>query len=293
MAERLCPIVSAIREIRGGGGDGSASAGGDAGGDGDGSTPIYFDGAEETSERVIKVGGADSAEIVCDHVMFYMMSRKMALARFEMAHPEPRECAKVAAEMFRGIAGEDYETAYPRIVDAAISRSHLYNQFVGLIDLIGQLDEFILARVSAAAKAGKPINVSLPNIVFLPHIDQLIIYRPDVLERAMNRIIDYMRALNINSILTEPVHCELEHIPRFAVLAPDMTTLIPAITGRTTDEFLEKMHAVLKHEMRVASYVAEIEKYHCDVINHMNAVYDIIKKMITRAVAGLNSGIAP
>jgi len=102
----------------------------------------------------------------------------------------------------------------------------------------------------------------------------------DILCATMNKIIDYTNKINVNSILTEPVNSNISQIKPFAVTPPDMKTMIPEVDAADADEFLAAMKKTLEHEMVVANYIREVEKYQCGVINHINSVYDICKKII-------------
>jgi hypothetical protein len=256
-----CPVVAAIREIRGAG--------------------LYKDDCEESPDDVIKLGGNNTdIEFVCDDMTFYMMTRRMELARFELSKPDFAQCKAKYTRMFKNIVGIDYSTLYTRIINQALKKKFLYKQFVELVELIGETEQLIEIKVNSAARRGVPINISIPDIILLPHIDQLIIYRTDILCATMNKIINYMNKINVNSLLSEPVNSNIPQIKPFAVTPPDMKTQIPEIDATDADEFLAGMKRTLEHEMAVASYIREVEKYQCGVINHVNMAYDVCKKII-------------
>lgn len=262
MSTKVCPVVKAIGEIRGGG--------------------IYSDDAEETNNNLIKIGGSDSeVEFVCDDMSFYIMSRKMELARFELSKPNLAVIEAKYNAMFRDVVGIDYSALYTRIIDRALKKKYIYDQFVQLVDLLGSMEQTIAAKVDALGRKGQPINISLPDIFLLPHVDTLIVYRPDILADTMNKIIDYVNKININALLKEPLNIHIPRVEKFAGSPPDMKTKIePVQSTSSPEEFLAGMHKILDQELVVAKYIQEIEKYQCEVINHVNKVYDACKKII-------------
>lgn len=256
-----CPVVTTIREIRGGG--------------------LYLD--EESETNVIRLGGGET-EFICDSVSFYIMSRKMELARFKLSNPTPDLIAAKVNKMFGDIIGMDYTALYSHIIKKYVAKNgYLYNQFVQLIDLIGTMEELILAKVESAGRKQIPINISIPDIFLSPNVDQLILYRPDILHHVVNQIIDYVNLLNVNSILSTPRRTTVSHVAPFSALVPSMATLVVCNpTYNFTD--IRNLDILLQHEMVVAEYVREVEKYHCMVINHMNLVYSICKDIVEQLV---------
>jgi len=261
-----CPIVIAINEIRVGG--------------------YYKD--EDSDVNVIKIGGNDSPiEFVCDEVGYYIMSRKMELARFELSNPNHEATNLKYRLSFGWMIPSDYSQLYTRIIDRAIKKDYLYNQFVQLVNLIGEMEEFIITSVAAAGRAGKVINVSLPDIILMPHIDQIIVYRPDVLMATINKIISYINRLNITSLLGEPVQKNIEMVTPFTGIPPCMSTQVisKAVVFDSAEKYLKSMHELLAHEIIVADYVQKVENYQCGVINKMNSIYDVCKKIISLLIA--------
>lgn len=258
MSARVCPVVRTIKEIRGSG--------------------MYEDGGEETSANVVKLGGDSSTEYVSDDMTFYMISRKMEFARFELANPDDAACKSKYARMFSNVAGRSYGQVYADIIGMGVKKKFMYKQFVGIIELIGDMEQKIELRVCKEASSGRHVNVSLPDIILLPHIDKLIMYRADVLEDTINKIISYVNKINVNSLLVEPVTCDLPKVQKFDITAPNMSKIITADTSL----MLDKMRSVLDQEMEVADYIHKMEKYHCIVINHLNMVYEVCKKIISR-----------
>lgn len=253
-----CPVVVAIESIRGG----------------------FYGGETQCGENnLVKLGGSDSSsEFICDDMTFYMMQRKMELARFELSRPDAEQQKIKCISMFRDTSDATYYQIYVRLIDRALKKKYIYDQFVQMIDLIDEMEQLVAARVELAGRKGIPINISIPNIFFLPHIDQVIIYRPDVLADTINKIIDYMNNLNLNAILKTPIMNKIAHVDKFTGQL-DMTARIDAVDGT-----LEGMHSALNKELEVATYIREIEKYQCGVINHVNNVYDKCKKIIDSLV---------
>jgi hypothetical protein len=250
MAE-VCPVVKIIKEYQG--------------------------ADEESSARVIKLGGSDGPEQVFDDISFYMMSRKMELARFELGRPSLAECEAKYHKMFHDSIG-DYAELYPRMIDRAMTRGHIYTQFTRLVNLLGQLEELIVARVESVARAGGPVNVSLPDIFLMPHVDQLIIYRPDVLRATMNNIIGYVNRVDIGSIMRTPVRASIPLVEPFTGVLP--AGKITPTRATTPEEYLTEMKKILDCESEIVDYISRVEEYQVRVINHVNMVYDHVRALV-------------
>jgi len=193
-------------------------------------------------------------------------------------------CAAKYSEMFRDTVGIDYSTLYSRLIERVLRR-HIYTQFVQLVDLLANMEQLIISKITKLSAAGKAINVSLPDIFMLPHIDELIVYRPDVLRTTVNKIIDYVNKININSIITNPVSSKIPHVAAISATPIAGDTQIADDRGMDAAGYIEKMHAVLAHEIVVAGYICAVEKYHVEVINHMNQIYDVCKKIIAGLIS--------
>ncbi len=256
--DKICPVVKAIREIRGAG------------------------LCDDDDTQTVKLGGSDAQiEYVCDDVSFYITTRKMTLARFELSRPTMQECVHKYHELFRADY-TDYAAIYAHIVEHALEKKYMYRQFVQLVDLLENINQPILRRVDNLARQGKPVNISLPDIIFLPHVDQIIAYRPDILEHTINKIIDYVNRINIDSLIPSHARANIKHVGPFTAAEQlDMSISIEPIDATTPAEYMEQMNALLNHEITVAKYVNGIEKYQCMVINHMNKIYDFCKKIMT------------
>lgn len=256
----LCPVVATINEIKGAG---------------------WY--AADDSDDVVVLGGSDSTQYVCDEMSFYMTTRKMDLARFELKRPSVEEYAKFYARGYSEYADITYSEMYTKLIDRALKKKLLYAQFVDLVTLISDMEDLILSRVEAAGRAGQSINVSLPDIILLPHIDSIIIYRADALEKTINKIISYINKINVNSLIKDPVAINVAHVRGFDAKM-ESQTVIPGVHATTADEYLAGIKMMLEHEIKVAEYIRELEKYQCYVINHLNQVYDICKKIISLCI---------
>jgi hypothetical protein len=234
---------------------------------------VFKSDLEYTNDRVVKIGGSDSnVEQVCDNIQFYIMTRMLDMARFELSCPNLDQCHAKSIRMFDDIAGKSYAQVYDILMTKC---NKLSKQFDGLIKVMDEFEKHLLSKISKLAE----INISLPDIVFIPDTE-ILIYRPDILKYTMDKIINYVNSINVNSILCTPVVSNIEPVPEFKVNALSWDTLIEHPSGQTSDEYISSMQKSLNSEMIVAEYANSVEKYQADVINHMNAVYDILKKII-------------
>jgi hypothetical protein len=240
---------------------------------------IYGSGAFEDEDDVgtVKLGGSD-VEYVMNEMGYYMMLRRIELARFELSKPTPEACAAKYKKMFSGMVGMTYSQLRVRLIDDVLG-PHMYNQFIKIVDLIGQLEELIVARADTYAKTGRAVNISLPDIIWSPHIDRLIMYDPSALEYAMGRLVDYMNKLNVNSMLKTPISARIPPPPKMATTAA-LSDTAQTIVGGPRVCTLDAMKEVLEQEMEVAQYVREIEKYHCRVLAYSGTIYDFCASIV-------------
>jgi hypothetical protein len=265
MNDSSCPVLMAITEIRGGG--------------------LYGDDAELTDARVVRLGGHSGKEYVMDNAPFYIMSRKIELARFELTRPDLQSCARKYKFMFGFMEGQTNGSVYNKLIENILGKRFMYEQYIQLVDLLGQLDDLILAKVLYMSNKGTPINISLPDIFMSPHVNQVILYRPDVLERSINDMIDYVNKININSLLSKPMNIHISHVKKIDAVCPDMNAKIHTDSHTqshidTPEQYIAEMKRLLAIEIDIAMYISAIEKYHSDVINHVNKIYDACGQMV-------------
>ncbi len=257
-AQRVCPVVEAINAIRGGG--------------------IYKDDMEDDPSAIVRVGGV---EYVMNDISYYISSRKIELARFELSRPTLQACKAKYKKTFAPLTGLTYSALRVHIIDRAIDRPFAYEAFINIVDLIGKIEELIIDVVATLARKGKPINISLPDMLFLPHIDRIIVYDPAAMEHTMNKIIEYINKLDVGSITDAPKLTQrIPNVARFippaavddmahsTVVSPDTSTL------STPEDYIAAMKTISEAETHVTEYVSGIEKYHCVVVGHMQQVYD-------------------
>src|ERR1700744_2611681 len=250
MAAKTCPVANVIKDIYGAGWD------------------------DDDSARLIKLGGSDT-EIVCDDVSWYIMSRKIELARFELSAPDFAACELKYEKMFSRLAGMKYSAAYIVIMDSALQKKYLHEQFTRLIDLLAEMEQIISTRIATLARANAQINISLPDIFLLSNVDKIILYRPDLIAGVINKIIDYANGFQINAILTSPAGAKIPSVEQFKPPGIDLHASIPlSPRTHTADEYIIFMKKILEHECVIADYIRDIEKYHCIIINHMNKIYE-------------------
>ena len=248
-----CPVVRVISEIKGSG--------------------VFKSDLEYTNDRVVKIGGNDSnVEQVCDNIQFYIMTRMLDMARFELSRPTLDQCRNKSVSMFNNTAGKTYSQIYDMLMTKC---NKLSKQFDGLIKVMDDFEKHLLSKISKLTE----INITLPDVVFIPDTE-ILIYRPDILKYTIDKIINYVNAINVNSILCTPVTTNIELTPEFKTSALNWDTIIDQPTGSTSEEYIISMQKSLDSEMIVAEYANSVEKYQVDIINHMNTVYDILKKII-------------
>jgi hypothetical protein len=249
-----CPVVVAIKEIRGG---------------------FYADESGFGDEFLVKLGGSDGIDRVCDNVSFYVMKRKLEFARFKLSKPNQQQCVNKYHLMFDHVLKGDstYRQLYDDLADKLFH--YLYDQFIAMVDVIGEMEKFIAIYIQIAAIKNMPLNLSLPDVIFLPDTDIAIMRSPKELAEVTNRVIKYMNGININAIIKDPIVTRLETVAEY-----EGPMIGDEVVSSVSEDWLIKMEETLKHEMNVADVLVSVEKYHCVIINRMNDVIDRCKKIM-------------
>lgn len=253
-----CPVVEVIKEIRGGG--------------------IYIEN-DETHD--VMIGGNDTGiTFVCDEMSYYITLRKMEFARFELSRPDLVSCERRYNLQWREYTGITYAVVYDKLIKKIAKNNLLYNQFTGLINLIHNMEETINAKILALSYSGKAINISLPSVILLPNVDELIYTHPDTLMDAVNKLTNYINQINLKSISRDCELAKVEKLQSITLPKLDMNKTFDSSPDLATpDEYIDCMKKLLASEMTIANYIRLIEEYHCKVIVHMNKLFDACKKL--------------
>lgn len=257
----VCPVVKAIREIKGAG------------------------LTKSSAESVIilhKIGGngAEDEKHVCNEVAFYIVKKKIEFARFELSRPTIEQCHTMIESFPKLIAD-----AYFEIIDSTLKDRHMYTQFISVINFLGKVEEAVAEKVLQCRVEKKALNISVPDINFA-NIDESIIYDPDILTKVTNDIVKFANKMNINSILDEKIATKkIDPLPPFqSARGPiDMREQIIQLRNNPQDskEILQDMSRAIDKIISVAEYVREIEKYHILAIKKINEVmekFDVLIK---------------
>lgn len=257
----ICPVVNMIEAIRAGG---------------------YFeDDQEATAARVVRLGGMDQ-EYVLDDARFHLNLRLMEFARHELSRPDLATAKRKFGAMFDAYLRGDI---YSQYMERSEALRLLHRQFVGLCDLIARMEEWILMMVHTAARRGRCIDISLPDLTLPGNIDIKVLYSPDQLRAATNAIIGHVRRININSLLDEPLVVDIEPLPEFGAKSPDFSQKVPRPYAQTSADYLDTARRILDIEAEIVDYIIKVEEYHCEVINRVNLIFIAIGKILRKASA--------
>lgn len=246
--EKICPVVAAIREIRGAGMD--------------------------DVEQIAVIGGAEYA---CDEVLFAHNLRKIRLARIELSRPDLLKMRQYTAEFAARPTADVYAEA-----SAALPSGRIQQALAALRAAIGDF----FAAIESRMRVSRNINLTIPSLPDIPRN----VADPVVLEHAVNALVDFIGAVNINAILREPVPDRIQKMPAFSVVKPE-TVVAPSPTGTSPDELLTMMKVVLAEEEKIYKYVAAVEAYHCGAINKIHEIAALLGRfcgLIATPVAGVN-----
>lgn len=244
----VCPVVAAIREIRGAGLDDI---------DGDGG-------------RTVIIGG--HARVV-DEVAFYMMTAKLELARFELSAPGPAAIARFATS-HQWTTPTDTRAVYERVIRQTVGRSGLVEQLDAVETMLFQLAELVMTRVDQLSAEGKPIDVSIPG--HMPAITPDVLYRPDLLAEVVRGLITWVDHLSIDSIIQRPprpdgIGLSIPLTPP----SPPEPKKINAV-GKSSPATMADLRARHNAEMEVCELVRGVETFHCSVITALEHIIERI-----------------
>jgi hypothetical protein len=245
---------------------------------------------DETNEVVAKVGGGpDSIDIVLDGVPFYIMNKKIGLAELALSNPTPRKCADCYDKSFRA---PDILACYRRIIREGLNPC-LYKNMTTTIEKILLLEKKILEKFILLGKKNLQTNASLPGLYLAP--EQSAMYDPSALKDYMDELVKYVRNLNVNSILTAPVSCNIHCAAPFEAtadkpdqqawelilqsLAPGKPPRLPTPSGDNAQEYISAMKKIMEIETAISKYAIAVEKYHVLVMAKLNEIQEFCDKV--------------
>jgi hypothetical protein len=221
-----------------------------------------YGGDDDDKAPITHIGGMD---VVCDNASYYLVTRRITFARDN------------TKELFTYLIGKTYGEVYTYLLEKVLPQAHIYTHFTNLVDMIESLEQYIAHAVRKTTQ----LNVTLPTLLLRNSIDIEILYNPEALCAVINDIIMYMRKLNVNILLDKPVNTHIEYIEPFKGTLDTTYTI--------SDGSADDLYA---HEFVVVKYIAEVEKYHCSVINHTHKLLDICKEIISH-ILGISQSLLP
>lgn len=255
-----CPVVAAIEKLRVGG--------------------FYADEDDYKSEFLVVVGeGEESHEYICDDAIFYLTVRSIDVARLKISKPDLAKCKERFESWFGGVSGSTYAQVYKRILSQSESRKLLVDRFARVMDLLKRLEDWLLLRVHELARAGKPINVTLPDIIWYDNGNDNRKDSPAAVRDMVNQLVDLVNRFNLGSLLHK--HKLTKHLPLddFQTPQPDWSKKVPDFKPTTVDEYIRDMEAMIDIETEVGGYIKAVSKYYCDAINKLGELAEECQKI--------------
>lgn len=249
-----CPVVKCIREIRGAG----------------------YARDEDDPAIVVRAydGGVEADELIVDDISYYIMMRKMEVARFELGRPGANAIAKKFRDMFGEFVGRDYSDVYARIMNSGGRGKLIAAQIRKLERLMDEIERLVVAR-------GIGANISLPSVSVTPEELAAAQYDAESIHNVTNRMVIAISKLNINSLLRSPApHCDIRRLAAPGIGDPPMGT-VDSQGGPSIAE----MQRILDIEETICNYAAKVERYQCEALNKMSEVYAHCKKIIDLLVS--------
>ena len=237
--ESTCPISVAIREIRGG-----------------------HNREENDDINVVAIGGANTHELVCDDVAYYITRRKIAFARAEVA-----KLNNVVVPPVNTFVGKTYRDVAAEIL-AEIPR-RLYDQLVATCDIIARIED-LLSRVVCGGK--NPINITMcslcDGVLDSIHEDPRRLFNAETAFGIALQICMHVSACDINVLLTSPL------VTR--VVMPTEPQITPIDLATRIDD------PGPAQEMIVAEYLRTVEDYHCVLIRSLSSVHTMCDEIVNK-----------
>lgn len=251
-----CPAATAIREIKG-----------------------SADFAEMGKERFVKLGGVDYN---VNETVFYAMSRKLELARFQLTNPDTRAVDEKRREFRR---------TFVEIYESVINFDLLFRAFelaqesaATLLKYISQL----LLTISRRNPHGE-IGLTIPD--FYLELDSDIrrdpIRGPQEWHNKTAKFIGDLMRLNIASISAVRI-CAQDLIDEPRVDGAPVIRLPPAGIDKAllnADNDAPTLAEMFEHEMRMIKKITEIEEYYFYILRRLAAAISCVDKLIS-ALAG-------
>lgn len=208
------------------------------------------------------------AMYICDDTAFYITTRKIMLARFELEEGMPEQCEAFIAANLAHLPGRSRQDIAVGLIES-ILQDHVKTQLMALAALLDQLEQYLLAKIEVAARSGKKFKVSIPNLAFDVEIDAGAAHDLPRLQWTLNSIITYVNNLHLGDLVAgkPPQIAPLEDPPQLS--GADM---IVARDGGVAE--------LVGEELDILEYVRAVEQYRCRAIGKMNEIYDVCRGLI-------------
>lgn len=249
-----CPIVKAFDSLKSGG----------------------WDPDDQTSDENLITGGGDKA-YVADDVCYRVNFVTLSVARLEASKPTPDKLRAKLAELFPYYsAGRPlrYNDIYLYLLKDMLTANIMGGKLITMVQKVLYLNAWIFGKVMDAARAGRPINVTIPPLT-VPPIRADGPLEPTKIMSVLNGVEAYITGLNLGDLLgkiTLPKP-ELSEPPKPPVMSKEV-----AVPAAGPD--LAIMKALLAAELEVCEYLRHLEKYQCKMINHVNSIYDTLHSLM-------------
>ncbi len=244
--DTICPIMQVIGEIRGGG--------------------LYID--DDDKAPMVIIGGNNYA---CDETSYYIMSRKIALARFKLGRPNIVLITRAREFMysFESLTyGEILSQLPPFIVIVGRTQAIVDD----IIDLVYKLDFNIVNYVykMALTETAVPLSIKCGELNNdCSNCGELF--------NTINAIINHVNALDMSANIIMP-----NKMAPLSAMIGDFDTNTKAISSLTGMNALDELAS---HETAICNRCMDIEKYYASGINKLGEVMttceDIINKLNT------------
>jgi hypothetical protein len=118
------------------------------------------------------------------------------------------------------------------------------------------------------------LDLSLPDLLVPQESPQNALQNNVVLRSIMNRIIEFMKKLDLKPLGIAPVDIET-----FAQEPPEITHTAGKVTFNeaASESDLENVRGI---ELNIAKKVLIYEKYQCEIINYVNKIFHLIDAKI-------------
>jgi hypothetical protein len=228
---------------------------------------IYAGGYEPDNALQVHVGGTDC--YISDNIRYYINTRTILLARMKLTKVQ---LSDIMRKLFSHYSKKTHVEVFNMILEESTGRQYAAEQIVKLMVLVANIDAYVQKKLLSDPLN---LNLSLPELLMPEGIEVSATRNNHVLKEIINKIIAYMRKLDLRGLGIEPAL--IEDFDEEPPVITHSEGVIELNLTNPTDEDIKKIHAI---EIEISNKVIEYEKYQCGITNHVNKIFELMKVVV-------------